>query len=479
MDNITNMIEYNDYCNKLYISYITKHFEFIKFYCLIHKLLSINTKLTDDNSMVNILSILDNSNIDNSTFKKLIEQQTKLTTRIEKLKNLTGNHPEIDRMSASDLDKLVERLDNGDEQCEHLNIELEKIKQTLDTTTEQLNKTKIELKTSLEMKSQLDILKSKISNLENEKQVLNNALESYKNTKTQMGEIEIQLKKCNDTLLQDKTNAQELNQEISKLKKQIMELQQRLDKQNKISSKDDDELTARMVHRDDMTNKRQLEAARVNREIKDSADGNIAGVNTTTGSLILGNKQKINYSYDRVLSNNVSKPLNLSNFNCEFSNNKDRKNKSLVETKENQLMKLILQTGDSDYYKTIYNSLLKRYQDGSNQERMDIHGESWGNLDFCKSKTIEWFCRYAKAGLIHHLLEDLIALNKARDEINNWCKRQQTLKGQCPSPWCKTKKTGKCRRKRSYYSNIKDDTSKELRNQLYPVSTEREKVKHL
>ena len=101
-------------------------------------------------------------------------------------------------------------------------------------------------------------------------------------------------------------------------------------------------------------------------------------------------------------------------------------------------------------------------------------------LDFCKSKTIEWFCRYAKVGLIHHLLEDLLVLNQARNKINDWCKQKHKLERLCPSPICKPdQKTGKCIRNRSYYSNIKDDTSKELRKQLYPDPTEREKVKNL
>ena len=665
MDNITNMIEYNNYCNKLYISYITKHFEFIKFYCLIQKLLTINTQLTDDNSIVNILSILDNSNIDNSKLKKLIDQHKKFKTQIETLKNLTGDYPEIDKKNSNELDKLFERLDSGDEQCDHLkeelggnrkqvaqltdeiqqlqtkidllekqddledcnqqitvlklelntiqneqsqlidgkkvlekkineltknkqdidntsnstashidelelnkqqlmaeikkltqglvecnidstnklethqkqldnkhqkltqlekthndasnsleteinnskeltkqlkiletnkieletsntsiNIELDKIKQALDTKTTQLNRTKIEIKTSLEMKSQVDILESKISNLENEKQVLNTALESYKNTNTEMGKIESQLKKCNDTLLKEKTTAQELNQEISKLKKQIMDLQQPMDKQTKIIlSKNEDSLTEKRTHRDDMTNKRKVEAARVEREINERRDANISGVKNTTSAnqdtLILGNKQEMKYSYDRVLSNSLSKPLNLSKINCGFSNNQERKDKSFVEAKEKRLIHLIQQSGDNGYYK-IYQSLLKRYQSETTQERINKHGDSWGDLHFCKSKAIEWFCRYVKVGLIHHLLEDQEVLNQARDKINNWCKQKQTLDRQCPSPMCmEDTNTYQCRRKRTYYSNINDDTSAEIRKQLYPNEKERTQLHKL
>jgi hypothetical protein len=187
----------------------------------------------------------------------------------------------------------------------------------------------------------------------------------------------------------------------------------------------------------------------------------------------------MNYSYDRVLSNTLSKPLNLSKINCGFVDNQERKDQSVVEAKEKILMNLIQQSGDGEYYQ-IYQSLLKIYQSGSTQERIDKHGESWGNLHFCKSKTIEWFCRYAKVGLIHHLLEDLEVLNQARDKINSWCNQKLTLDGQCPSPMCKhDPNTYKCRRKRSYYSNIKHDTSKDIRKQLYPNETERKKLHRL
>lgn len=549
MEPLTHMIEYNDYCNELYISYITKHYEFIKFYTLIQKLLTINSQLSNNDSMVDILSILDNNNIDSGKLKHLLEQKKVLEGKIDHLQKIKGKYPEIDKKSSPELDQLVDRLDSGDEQCHHFKTELEKnkqvvekltsekqqlqkkidlidkpdslkdsnqkltvelttikkkhtglieekkgleekinkltntqqemdtqskitndlknklqtlekiktdletnnkaistqlgkIKHSLDIKTKELEKNKIEIKKSVEMKSKLSYLTTKISNLENEKQVLNKAVENYKKKNTEMEQIEKQLKVCNETLLKETATAQQLNQEIVKLKKQITNLQPT----TTISSSSSISRKSKLVEK----------------------------------KITLGNNTEMNYSYDRVSSNNLSKPLNLSNFNCGFSTNEDRKNKSLVASKEKKLMNLIQQSSDSIYYKTIYQNLLTRYQVGSTQERMDMHGESWGNLDFCKSKTIEWFCRYAKVGLIHHLLEDLLVLNKAREEINKWCKNQQTLKRQCPSPMCKPdQNTGKCRRKRTYYSNIKDDASKELRKQLYPDPTERAKVKNL
>ena len=135
MEQITHMIEYNDYCNELYISYITKHYEFIKFYTLIQKLLTINSQLSNNDSMVDILSILDNNNIDSGKLKHLLEQKKVLEGKIDHLQKIKGKYPEIDKKSSPELDQLVDRLDSGDEQCHHFKTELEKNKQVVEKLT--------------------------------------------------------------------------------------------------------------------------------------------------------------------------------------------------------------------------------------------------------------------------------------------------------------------------------------------------------
>lgn len=467
MDKLISIINYNNYCNDLYTSYINKHFEFIKFYFLITKLINVNKLLTKENPIIDLLSVV--NNIDEPHLDFLIREKTKLNKNISKLEEKRWEYQIVDKLNSAQLDKLV-NMDSDVEQVgllEKNNIEkeelLERIKE-LELNKQALTKKIEELKATQE---NLDLCR-KGANVNEQLGKENNKLLRKKS------ELEDKLVQLTNEKEGLEKNKKELTDKIENLSNLVNECNtesdSKLKEQKELLDNTQKELTALANSNkgvDDILNKEINDSKELEKEKElelfkkslsdDLEEGNQDLSNKTIElnesqsqldflndkisklqhELELINGEKITVS---AIPNPPKKKLALYKFDCNCREplnpvDVDRIEKMLIAEIKKQL------DGCEESKKFYIDTYFKYKKHLLNPEVGKIKkGHLWEDTNYTKAKALEWFCKYCKAGLIERLLTDSEAIHKARIVMNEYCKKENMQQRSCPEIGCTMKK---------------------------------------